>query len=138
METFSDDVLTILEQENLVREDDGVYRCTRPLVLVGYSMGTLVTSLLKKRIVDDDGGATTAIEEIFEDGYNTRTMEDITLFHISPVMTIKKRRLLYHFFLPDAGKVDLRFLRHPFAFFHLVREILSARRYIDLAGYIIT
>lgn len=53
-------------------------------------------------------------------------------------MAIKKRRLLRHFLLPEIQEVDFGILSHPWSFIHLIWEILSARRHIDLAGYIFT
>lgn len=100
-------------------------------------MGTLVTSMLKKRITDTDGG-TRAMVSKTESMQNPEEAGDMTLFHVSPILALRKRRMLRHFLLPEIGQLDLRILAHPFDFFRLVWEILSARRFIELTGYIVS
>jgi len=136
LNTFSNDLLHILKEEHLVQEVSGTYRCSRPIILVGYSMGTLVTSLLKKRITESDNGTQAMVASLPKN--QSEHEDDIILFHISPIVSIKKRWILRNFPLPNVADIALEFLSHPLVFLHLIWEILSARRFIDLAGYVLT
>jgi len=84
--------------------------------MVGYSMGTIVTSLCEKIRKDD-----------------TR----LKLFHISPVLFIQKRKILFNLPFDIKSRMDLKLPLRPLKFIRIVWEILKYRTSVNILSSVI-
>lgn len=123
IDTIIKDIKQILEREKIIINDNSKYSLKRPIILVWYSMWTIINSILKQEL-----------------NLKEKDNKKISLFHISPILRIRKRNLLRHLFIKwiNESDIDIWILVKPKDFFLLLLDIFKNKKYIDLSWYMLS